>query len=81
MTRRAGDEWTASCARLGEGGTNPFDGPGLRISADHNMRGDRSWTELTGIVKNAGKTGRWGVWEPRARMAGGQQTLTTEERP
>jgi hypothetical protein len=80
MTRRAGDERTASYARLGEGGANPFDGPGLRIGADHNMRGDRGWTKLTGIVENAGKAGRSGIWKPRARMAGAQQTLTTDER-
>ena len=42
---------------------NALDRPGPRIIADRNVRGDRSWTKLTGVVKNAASRPP-GSWEP-----------------
>jgi hypothetical protein len=81
MTSGAGDERTARRARLGESGANPFDGPRPRIIGDLNVRGDRSWTQLTGVVKNARAAGGEGIRKSLARVAGGQQTLAAGECP
>jgi hypothetical protein len=48
---------------------------------DLNVRGDRSWTKLTGVVKNARVAGGEGIRKSRARVAGGQQTLAAGECP
>ena len=81
MPRRAGDERPSRRARLGQGGANAFDRPGPGIVADRDVRGDRSGTQLAGVVEHTGAGGRLRIGKARAGVIVGYTAPAAGECP